>query len=123
MTNIDEGKEEPKSYHNLEEERRKREEEEENALPWIERERWRQRQTYEGWETEEILERVGERAAIARSHSHYRVLITPDVGFIDVDHNLDYNIWHQQIETLANVREWVATHPDSHGECTPQQRV
>jgi hypothetical protein len=80
MSTVDEPTEEPKSYQQREEERRTREEEEENALPWIERIRWRKRHMYKGWATEEILERVGERAAITRSHYHYRVLNTPDMA-------------------------------------------
>ncbi len=95
-----------------EQERRLREEAKQNAVPWIERTSWRKRHMYVGWTLEETLEQVGECAAITRSHCGYRVLNTSDLGFVDVDFNLAYRTWHQEKETLANLGEWVAAHPE-----------
>jgi len=86
-------------------------EENENALPWAKRSGWRKRPMYKGWELEEILATVeGDRAAVTRSHSGYRVVNTPDVGFVDIDFNTDYDPLPQQEESLAGLRRWVAGH-------------
>jgi hypothetical protein len=83
-------------------------EQNEDALPWAKRTAWRKRPLYKGWELEEILTTIsGERAAVTRSHYGYRVVNTPDVGFIDVDYNTDYYPTSpQEEESLAQLREW-----------------
>jgi hypothetical protein len=86
-------------------------EQNEDALPWIGRSGWRERPLYRGWEVEDILTTVGDRVAVTRSHYGYRVLNTPDVGFVDIDFNPDYDTMPQEKESLARVREWVAQHP------------
>jgi hypothetical protein len=94
-----------------EEQRWEREDEDENGLPWIERTSWRKRHMYNGWTLEETLEQLGECAAVTRSHYGYRVLNTPDLGFIDVDLNLEYDTGCQRAEVLSSLRSWVVQHP------------
>jgi hypothetical protein len=85
--------------------------EKEKALPWQEQTRWRKSVMYEGWELEDILRHLSERAAITRSHNGYAVINTPDLGFIDVDFDVEYDTKPQQAEVMLHLTEWVANHP------------
>lgn len=83
-----------------------------NAKPFLERQLWRKRWMYEGWGREEVLFAPTDRSAITRSHYGYEVLNTPDLGIVDVDFNLDYDINAQQWESLSQLRSWCGDHPE-----------
>lgn len=71
---------------------------------------------YRGWYREEILETINERAVITRSQYGYRVLNTPDLCFIDVDHNPHFETF-EQLEVLSQLRLLGQTAPSAKLEC------
>lgn len=99
------------------EERRLQRETEEAAKPWIEQQHWRRSITYKNWTQEQILERVGEFAAVTQSPYGYEVLTARDLGFIDIDfHSNFYEPWlggwtWQPVDVLAKLKAWVAVNP------------
>lgn len=82
-----------------------------NAKPFLDRQLWRKRWMYRGWSEEEILWTPTDRSAFTRSHYGYEVLNTPDLGVVDVDFNIDYDVKAQQCESLSNLKAWCAVHP------------
>lgn len=98
-------------------EERRRRDAEEAARPWIEQQHWRRSITYKNWAREQILERVGEFAAVTQSPYGYEVLTTRDLGFIDIDFHSDfYEPWlggwtWQPVDVLAKLKAWVAVNP------------
>jgi hypothetical protein len=106
-------------------EAKRRESEADNALPFLERTRWKKRFMYRGWTEEKRIRDVGDSAAITRSHYWYQVLNTPLMGFVDIDFNFwsDFgpyadlgetldSIKYQLLDVLEKVKEWVANHPN-----------
>lgn len=65
---------------------------------------------YRGWYREEILETINERAVITRSQYGYRVLNTPDLCFVDIDHDPNFEAF-EQLEVLSQLHDWVKQHP------------
>lgn len=98
-----------------EQERKKREYD--ASLPFAERTLYRTRHMYLGWQLEPV-EVQAENFAITRSNYGYRVLNSPEIGIIDVDFAGDcggISVMHvtaQQKEAIANLRDWVASHPE-----------
>jgi len=121
-TAIEQLKRQVEDYDKHERELEEQERARENALPFNERTTWRKRHMYRGWQLEPVIEQHADAAglsafAITRSNYGYRVLNTPDLGIVDVDFDLGagiskMHVHAQQKEAIANIRDWVAAHPE-----------
>jgi hypothetical protein len=109
-------------YKREREERERTLQEQDDALPFSQRTLYRKRHMYRGWQLEPVEEATEgyegmSGFAITRSNYGYRVLNSPDLGAVDVDFDLgpgicETHIAAQQKESLSNIRDWVAAHPE-----------
>jgi hypothetical protein len=86
------------------------------SLPFAERTLYRTRHMYRGWQLEPVEVQAG-NFAVTRSNYGYRVLNSPELGAVDVDFDFgagisERHVPFQQMEALANIRDWVAAHPE-----------